>query len=243
MRRRVVVVAMAALLVGDVAARADEPSEDSSGDACDPKCGSGYSCRDGNCVQTQCTPRCRSGFLCREGECRIKPKLSDVRWTDKPHRKPKPDEVQDPTVGRVYAGPMFLAVPAGGSVYALLGGTLEFQASDIAQSPFFVGVRTEFLRFTDGSGWFAALELDLGLRFRFHETKTSAAGLVLGGGIGGGGLWGSVGSVGFLHLPAHIGPFFDSGAFTFEVLFGPAILKSSSVLGLFESSVELGARF
>lgn len=269
------VLGFVALLMGNVAlARADEPTADTSSADCDPQCRSGFTCREGSCVRSQCTPKCRSGFLCREGECvslcnppcadreqctaegecRAKPKLSDVRWTDKPHRKPKTEDddenggqrksqAQDATVARFYAGPALSVFSASGIIVTLLGATLALQASDVAQSPFFVGVRTDFLRFTDGSGWLAALELDLGLRFRFVETKTSAAGLVVGGGIGGGVAWGNVPGFAFLHLPAHIGPYFDSGTFTLEVLFGPAIMFNTAALGLFESSIEFGVRF
>lgn len=88
---------------------ADDPSEDASSD-CDPKCRSGFTCREGKCVRTQCTPRCRSGFVCREGQCisacnpacadheqcteegECRPKLTEERWTEKPRRKPKTDE-------------------------------------------------------------------------------------------------------------------------------------------------------
>lgn len=89
-------------------------------------------------------------------------------------------------------------------------------------------------------------DLDLGFRFRFHETKTGAAGLILGSGIGAGTIWVNapgVANVPFFHLPARIGPFFDSGAFTLEILLGAAALFNKSALGAFESSIELGARF
>ena len=202
------VLGFVALLMGNVAlARADEPTADTSSADCDPQCRSGFTCREGSCVRSQCTPKCRSGFLCREGECvslcnppcadreqctaegecRAKPKLSDVRWTDKPHGKPKPDDDDDrrkdghpePTVGRIYIGPMLLGAWVPGFA-AAWGATLAFQATDMARSPLYVGLRGSVTAFTSGGGGVASFDLDLGFRLRFHETQSSAAGILVG---------------------------------------------------------------
>lgn len=223
---------------------------------CTPQCRSGFLCREGECV-SRCNPPCDSQEQCTaEGECRAKPKLSTAPRSRKADPKPSFDNDDDegsehrqhrgkpqPTNGRLYLGPKVAGFSAFGQLFWMVGATVAIQASNIAGSPFFLGVRSDLHRFTDGSGWLATLDVDLGARLTMYESTTSAAGLVLGGGVGFGGVWGDGPGFWLFHLPVHIGPFIDAGAFTIEILLGPSLLANKSAFGMFESSIELGARF
>jgi len=54
---------------------------------------------------------------------------------------------------------------------------------------------------------------------------------------------GSSSSLALFHLPARFGPCFDFGAFTFELLGGPALFAAKGAFGAFEGVAELGGRF
>ncbi len=44
-------------------------------------------------------------------------------------------------------------------------------------------------------------------------------------------------------MPLRLGPCFDFGAFTFELLGGPALFAQKNAIGAFEGMLEVGARF
>ena len=225
---------------------------------CDPECRSGFVCIHGEC-KSPCNPPCASNERCTEAhEC--------VRL----HQSPPPDDVDSddaqqapaahatasddarpeapnpsaqkytPSVTRIYVGPsMFSASFNGGPLLTDPGGTIAFDFHVDAARVFFLGFRLS--GWGDSSGAAITLDLDLGVRPRLWTGNDAAVALAIGGGLGFVDF--TAGSVFGFHMPLRIGPVFDFGAFTFEVVGGPALYAQKNAIGAFEGIAEFGARF
>lgn len=211
---------------------------------CRPTCRTGFVCVDDQCVSA-CNPPCDTGEQCTDGTCQVrvqKPRMSSTRWDDRPSRTdpsdgPKRTEPTNaPATGRFYVGPTFSILWVAGTIW---GGTLAVDA-DVGNS-FYLGVRGSML--SDSSGVFTAIDLDYGFRIRGYQAGRSSAGFMIGSGLGAGVLVAGVQMLPLLHVPLRMGPFIDAGAFTIEFVVGPTVIMNKSALVMFESTVELGARF
>ncbi|HSQ66259.1 MAG TPA: hypothetical protein VLM85_23715, partial [Polyangiaceae bacterium] len=112
-------------------ARADEP--DDTEVECQPACRSGYVCVDGEC-KSACNPPCASNERCTAKAACVRlarqrqPDTSDDDDDDKPSPTRTPARKTEPTyrpsVGRVYVGPMMLALAFRGVLLADPGASL-----------------------------------------------------------------------------------------------------------------------
>jgi hypothetical protein len=116
---------------------------------------------------------------------------------------------------------------------------VDFHADDARV--FYLGFR--FGSEGDSSGAVFTFDLDIGFRPRLYEGTANAVSFVVGGGVGGAYFATTLGSSAAFHLPLRVGPCFDFGTFTFEVLFGPALYAEHNAVGAFEGITEFGARF
>ncbi len=246
-------------------------ADDSDDVECAPACRLGFECVKGSCVAAVCKPSCRSGFSCIEGECkspcnppcatgeRCTSKLECVRMSTargddddetpstvkakvSPETPPEaPPPPYKPSSVRVYAGVMLWGLEASGRFLTDLGATLALDAHVGEDKLFFVGFRTGVVG--DSSGTYATFDLEGGLRPRLFESGDTAFAIVIAGGVGGGLIVTNGTTIGLFHLPFRVGPSFDFGAFTTQLLVGPALIANKAVVGTFEGMVEIGARF
>jgi hypothetical protein len=144
-----------------------------------------------------------------------------------------------PSAARLYVGPM-LWTPLFASVPTDFGATLALALHGGDSRVLFGGIRASFAG--DRSGEIIMVAAEFGLRPRAYESEDVALSFPISVGIGGAFISAAGLSVGTFYAPVRFGPCFDFGAFTFEVLVGPALLAQKAALGVFESIVEIGVR-
>lgn len=226
---------------------------------CDPTCRSGFICIHGEC-KSPCNPPCGQNERCTDDhECvRLHAASSsddDARDDDDEAKgtaakssaaaasssgQQSIAEKYTPSVTRIYVGPMMLAASIGnGPLLTDPGGTFAADFHPDDARVLFLGFRVG--GWGDPSGAAILFDIDLGLRPRLWTGSDAAVSLSLGGGVGVA-YFTSISSALF-HLPMRVGPCFDFGAFTFEVLGGPALYAAAGAVGSFEGIAEIGARF
>jgi len=231
-------VALTFVLVLLLAARAtaNDASDDAIAKVCDPACGIGLACVAGDCTSA-CAPACTTQERCiGPNQCA---RLSPERWGEakvKEERTQHERDAYQPSVVRVYGGPMLFV--AGSTFVVNPGGTVAVHVHVNTARTTFVGGRLTVVGGSFGT-FFATLDCEFGFRPRLYARRGVAVGVVLASGLG----FGTDGVDPLFHLAARIGPFFDVGPFTFELLGGPALTASGAIVGAFEPMFELGARF